>query len=175
MYICIKCICKKLYAKIFNSKNYSLSFSFFLSFFSLPSTPFSLFPLQVAREARRVSYTFICTATETNIKILEPKTNVMTNRLRSPVMRIHRCDIPDMFHGRPSPLRLRTRSGMRRASRVARDSRSSELNALGDSALARPIASTTPLLVEPMADRTLSRLYLPVCAHLASVDPASGR
>jgi len=61
------------------------------------------------------------------------------------------------------------------ASRVARDSRSSELNALGDSALARPIASTTPLLVEPMADRTLSRLYLPVCAHLASVDPASGR
>lgn len=81
------------------------------------------------------------------------------------------------FAAVPRRPRLRARSG--NASRVGRRARFAilgELNALGDSAPARPIASTTPLLTEPMADRTLpSRLYLPVRAHLASVDPASGR
>ncbi|CAL1676894.1 unnamed protein product [Lasius platythorax] len=91
--------------------------------------------------------------------MLELKTNVMTNRLRLPVMRIHRCDIPDMFHGRPSPV-LRTIGNARRAIRRVECTRT--LFSL------KPIASTTPLLAEPTADRTLGPALL-TCAHLANV------
>lgn len=158
-------ICKK----IFHSKNYSLSLSFFLlsSFRSLPSLLF-------AREARRVSCIFICISRDRNKyentraedKRHDESTSLTDNAY--PPMRYPR-HIPRSF------LTGTIANVIGNASRVPRDSRSSELNALGDSALGQPIASTTSLLAEPMPDRTLSRLYLPVCAHLASVDPASGR